>query len=113
DGCLDVVVGNFGQAGRLFRNECASGNHWLRVNLRGNASGTDGLGAKIEVTVGGKTQVRRIVSGTSFMGQNMMDAHFGVGEADEIDSVKVYWPSGEDEGRTGVGVDQKITFEEP
>ena len=98
---------------RLLRNECADGNHWLRVHLKGSASGTDGLGAKIEVTAGGKTQVRKIVSGASFMGQNMLDAHFGIGEADEIDSVTVYWPSGEMEQRTDVEVDQTVTFVEP
>lgn len=70
DGCLDVV-GNFGQGARLFRNECTEGNHWLRVHLQGTTSGTDGLGAKIEVTTDGKAQVRKVVSGASFMGQNM------------------------------------------
>ncbi len=61
----------------------------------------------------GKTQVRKIVSGASFMGQNMLDAHFGIGEADEIDSVTVYWPSGEVEQRTAVKANQTITFVEP
>ena len=113
DGCLDVVVGNFGQAARLFRNECAEGNHWLRVHLEGSASGTDGLGAKIEVTAGGKTQVRKVVSGASFMGQNMLDTHFGIGEADEIDSVTVHWPSGKVQVLTDVEVDGVLTVVEP
>ncbi len=113
DGCLDVVVGNFGQEARLFRNECAAGNHWLRVHLRGGASGTDGLGAKVEVTAGGKTQVRKVVGGGSFMGQNMLDAHFGLGEAEAADSVTVFWPSGEMEQRLNVDADRTITFVEP
>ena len=112
DGCLDVVVGNFGQAARLFRNECAGGNHWLRVHLQGTASGTDGLGARIEVKAGGKTQVRKVVSGASFMGQNMLDAHFGLGEAAVIDLVTVYWPSGNVYVRTDVEPDRTVTFVE-
>ena len=59
DGCLDVVVGNFGQQARLFKNMCREGNHWLRVHLQGNASGTDGLGAKIEVTAGERPRSAR------------------------------------------------------
>ena len=113
DGCLDVVVGNFGQQARLFRNECAEGNHWLRVHLQGGASGADGLGAKIEVTARGKTQVRKVISGTSFMGQNMLDAHFGIGEAEEIDSVTVHWPSGKVQRITDVEVDGVLTVVEP
>ncbi len=61
----------------------------------------------------GKTQVRKIVSGASFMGQNMLDAHFGIEEADEIDSVMVYSPSGEVEQRMGVGANHAIMFVEP
>ena len=113
DGCLDVVVGNFGQGARLFKNMCTEGNHWLRVHLQGNASGTDGLGAKIEVKAGGRTQVRKVVSGASFMGQNMLDAHFGIGEADEIVSVTVYWPSGQVQRLTDVEVDEVLTVVEP
>ncbi len=113
DGCLDVVVGNFGQAARLFRNECSEGKHWLRVHLQGGASGTDGLGAKVEVSAGGKTQVRKVVGGGSFMGQNMLDAHFGLGEADAADSVTVHWPSGKMEQRADVEADRVITFVEP
>ena len=59
DGCLDVVVGNFGQPARLFKNMCTEGNHWLRVHLQGNASGTDGLGAKIEVKAGERPRSAR------------------------------------------------------
>ena len=85
----------------------------MRVHLQGNASGTDGLGAKIEVKAGGKTQVRKVVSGASFMGQNMLDAHFGIGEADEIVSVTVYWPSGKVQWLLDVEVDEVLTVVEP
>ena len=54
-----------------------------------------------------------MVSGASFMGQNMLDSHFGIGEADVIESVTVYWPSGKVEERTGVEPDRIITFVEP
>ena len=108
-----MVVGNFGQQARLFKNMCTEGNHWLRVHLQGNASGTDGLGAKIEVKAGGKTQVRKVVSGASFMGQNMLDAQFGIGEADEIVSVTVYWPSGRVQRLTDVEVDEVLTVVKP
>ena len=113
DGCLDVVVNNFGQAARLFRNACAEGNHWLRVRLRGLSSGASGLGAKIEITAGGKTQVRKTMSGATFMGQNMLDAHFGIGSATAVDSMTVYWPSGQTQTLTNVRADQIVTIAEP
>ena len=113
DGCLDVVVNNFGQPARLFRNTCADGNHWLRVRLRGLSSGAGGLGAKIEITAAGKTQVRKTMSGSTFMGQNMLDAHFGIGNATAVDSMTVYWPSGQTQTLTNVRADQIVTITEP
>ena len=47
------------------------------------------------------------------MGQNILDAHFGVGEADEIDSVTVHWPSGKVQRVTDVEVDRVIAVVEP
>lgn len=113
DGCLDVVVNNFGQPAKLFGNACTSENHWLRVRLRGSSSGTDGLGAKIEVTAAGKTQVRKTMSGSTFMGQNMLDAHFGIGNTTTVDSMTIYWPSGKTQTLTNVPADQIVTITEP
>ena len=94
DGCLDVVVANYGQPARLFRNTCDADNAWLVIDPQGAASNRDGIGARITVTAGGMSQVRLISGGSSSMGQNMMAAHFGLGSASKVDSVAIRWPSG-------------------
>ena len=47
------------------------------------------------------------------MGQNMLDAHFGLGDANAVDSITVSWPSGEVQHLTGVPTDQVINIVEP
>ena len=81
--------------------------------MKGGASGAEGLGARIVASADGKTQTRYAINGASFMGQNMLDAHFGFGDAARIDSVTVYWPSGKDQRMTDVEPNQTLIVEEP
>ena len=113
DGCLDLYVANLGQPAKLFQNVCQSGNSWLTIKTVGTTSNRDGIGARITVVAGGKAQIREIASGASMMGQNMLEAHFGLGSVTLADSVTVRWPSGKVQTLTGVAVNQRLTITEP
>ena len=113
DGCLDLLVGNLGGQARLFRNTCSSGNTWLMVNLVGTMSNKDGIGARITLEAGNKTQIREVSGGRSFMGQHMRPAHFGLGSATRVDRLTIRWPSGTIQTLTEVQVGQRISVVEP
>ena len=113
DGCLDLFVANLGQTATLLRNACDFGNNWLGVRTVGNVSNRDGIGARITVVSGGSTQIRQVSSGSSQMGQNALDAHFGLGRADAVDFVVIKWPSGKVQTLANVEVNQKVTVTEP
>ncbi len=112
DGCLDILLANYGQAARLLRNRCDSGNHWLIVNVEGTAGNRDGVGARITVTTGDATQIREVSAGGSQMGQNMLGAHFGLGPAENVDSVTVRWPGGKTQTLFDVPANQRIDIVE-
>jgi hypothetical protein len=96
DGFPDLFVNN--GAGStvgtymLFRNN-GNSNNWLKVVLRGRQSNRGGIGAKIRLTAGGKTQYRQY-TGQHYMGQNHIPVHFGLGQATSVGSLKIKWPSG-------------------
>jgi hypothetical protein len=113
DGCLDLLVGNLGQRAKLFQNLCESGNSWLLVDPVGTVSNRDGIGARITLVTGGKTQIREVSSGRSNMGQNMLEVHFGLGGATLVDSVTIRWPSGTVQTLTDVAANQRLTVVEP
>ena len=94
DGCLDIMLANYGQSARLFRNVCDTGNSWLIVKLNGQDSNRDGIGARVNVNTERTSQIRLISAGSSSMGQNMISAHFGLGDTKEIKSLVIRWPSG-------------------
>ncbi len=113
DGCLDIFVVNLGQRATLLRNMCGTERAWLAVKPVGTSSNRDAIGARVTVDVGGALQIREIAAGSSQMGQNMLEAHFGLSTADTVDSVTVAWPSGKVTRLTDVAANQRITVQEP
>jgi hypothetical protein len=93
DGDLDLLVTNNGQAADLLRND-GPGGHALVVRLIGTQSNPDGIGARLRLTAAGRTQVREVKAGSSYMGQNDVRQHFGLGEGTRADRLEVRWPSG-------------------
>lgn len=91
---------------QLFRNTTANGNHWLELQLRGVRSNRDGVGARVIVTAGGKSQLREQSGGVHRLSQNFQRLHFGLAGNSTATSVTVYWPSGTVQTLNGVAADQ-------
>ncbi len=88
DGFLDVQNGN-----NIYLND-GNENNWIKMNLEGVQSNRNGIGARIEIYGDWGRQIRDVQSGTGFRYCSTLNPHFGLGLADEIDSVVVRWPSG-------------------
>ena len=112
DGFLDLLVANMDQKPVLLRNS-GNGGHWLQVQLVGTRSNRDGIGARLELEAGDRKQIREIQSGTSFLGQNSLVAHFGLADSSRVDQLLIKWPSGVSQRLTNLPINQKITVTEP
>lgn len=96
----------------LFRNDSTIGNY-LQVKLRGSFSESSGIGSRLIAFYDRKAHLREIDGGcTSYLSQNSTIAHFGLGNLETIDSLIVYWPSGEKSILTEVKANQKIEITE-
>src|SRR5262245_14871699 len=94
DGDLDIVIGNNGQTADLLRNEGGNRNNSLLIRAIGTKSNRDGIGARLKLTVGGRTLTRHIKAGSSYQGQNDLRVHFGMEKAAQADRLEILWPSG-------------------
>jgi len=112
DGDLDLLVTNNGQDAELLRNDGGSRANALLVRLRGAGRNTEAIGARVRVTAGSRTQIRDIKAGSSYLSQNDLRAHFGLGAAAAADRIEVMWPSGRTESVAGVAANQIVTIEE-
>jgi hypothetical protein len=94
DGRIDVVVENIDGLPMILRNEDASLNHWITIQLLGTRSNRLALGAKVRVVAGALSQVDEVRSGGSYLSQNDLRLHFGLGSANKVDRLEIRWPSG-------------------
>jgi hypothetical protein len=94
DGRMDVVVENLEGAPIILRNRGVEGRHWVSFELAGTKSNRLAIGARVKIVAGSVTQTEEIHSGGSYLSQNDLRVHFGLGTATKIDSLEVRWPSG-------------------
>ena len=106
DGNMDIVIGDIDGAPMILRNHGVPGLHWVSFELSGTKSNRLAIGARIKLIAGGMTQTDEIHSGGSYLSQNDLRVHFGLGAAAKIDRVEVYWPSGKTDTLTNLSADQ-------
>jgi hypothetical protein len=92
DGSLDLVTSGPGDRPRIYMNTCRS-RSWIEVQLVGTAGNSEGFGSRVEVSAGGIIRVRELYN-LRAQGQSAARLHFGLGEAEQIDSITVHWPDG-------------------
>ena len=94
DGQLSVVINNVYAKPSLLVNTVHSGNHWIAFKTVGTRSNRDGIGAQITLKIGKRVLVDEVRSGSSYISQNDLRVHFGLGASDKVEAVQVRWPSG-------------------
>ena len=94
DGCLDIVVLNVGEPPSLLLNHCQNGNHRVLFKLVGTQSNRLGIGARVTVNSGKLVQFSEVRSGGSYLSQNDLRLHFGLGAEAKMSVVAIAWPSG-------------------
>lgn len=94
DGNMDVVIEDLDGSPMLLRNHGVPGRHWVSFELEGTKSNRLALNARIAIAAGGMTQTDEVHSGGSYISQNDLRIHFGLGAATKIDKVTIHWPSG-------------------
>jgi hypothetical protein len=112
DGALDIALTTNAGPAKIFANRGPHGN-WLRVHLEGRTSNRDGLGAQVEATAGGVTQIWQVHSGGSYLSQSEIDPTFGLGAARSVSKLVVRWPSGATQTLTAIPAGQRLTVVEP
>jgi len=112
DGDMDVVINPVNSAPALLRVDGQTGNNWIAVRLRGIRSNRSGLGARVRITVDGRSQFDDARSGGSYYSQNDPRLHFGLGQATRVATLEVNWPSGAVDRLSDLPVNQVIQIRE-
>jgi len=113
DGKIDVVINGLDGAPHLLKNVNSDIHHWVEFKLVGGPkSPRDAVGATIYLTAGGMRQREDVISGASYLSNNDMRSHFGLGDNTIVDQVEIHWPSGAVEKVHLTATDRIFTVEE-
>jgi hypothetical protein len=112
DGDLDLLAVNAGQTADLLRNDGGNSRNSLLVRLVGTRANLDGIGAELTLTVNGRKLVRHVKAGSSYLAQNDLRVHFGLGANAGAESLEVRWPGGAMENIDGVAGNRILTVTE-
>lgn len=97
DGDLDVLVSNCAGPPRLYRNDFPNKGRWLMVRAVDPSLRRDAYGARLTVRAGGRQLSREINPSSSYLSSHDVRAHFGLGQAEQFESIEVVWPGGDSE----------------
>jgi len=119
DGFLDLFVARGADVAaatnRLYRNN-GNSKGWIKLKLVGTVSNRVAIGAKVRIkaVIHGQSvwQLREVNTGDGYCA-NQLDPHFGLGDATNIDLVRIEWPSGIVQELHDVTPRQFLTITEP
>ncbi len=112
NGTVDVAINNVHDTPDLFLTSAPAANHWLLLRLVGTRSNRSAIGARVTVRAGSVVQIQEVSGGGSYISQNDLRVHFGLGATSRVDRLDVRWPNGLEEMWQGVAANQVLTLTE-
>ncbi len=101
DGDIDVVINTVNDYPQLLRCDSRLHNNWIKIRTIGTKSNRSGIGARLKCVThpAGESkphqQIDEVRSGGSYISQNDLRVHFGIGNAEKVELLEIHWPSGQ------------------
>ena len=106
DGRLEAVIENLVGQPVILRPEDGPPNHWISFQLEGVKCNRLALNARVRATAGDLVQLGEVISGGSYLSQNDLRIHFGLGKHERVEKAEVLWPDGKTETLTTLSADR-------
>ena len=114
DGDLDLVVNNINEVASVYQNHARekTGNHYLKIRLKGKAYNRMGLGAEVSLSIGDKKLYQTLMTSRGFQSSVEPILNFGLGKDSLVDQIHILWPDGEVQKLGPVKVDTLLIIEQ-
>ena len=112
DGLIDAVVFNQNGPPSIFLNDTKPSGHRVLFKLEGTTSNRAAIGARVTLYAGGVARIAEVRAGGSYISQNDLRLHFGLGSETRITIVEITWPNGKREELKDLAADAIYTIVE-
>jgi enediyne biosynthesis protein E4 len=110
DGAVEILINNQNEPPSLLKQARRPPGNWIIVKLTGTRSNRSAIGSSVKLTAGGRIQTEEVRNGGSYLSQNDLRLHFGVGSATQVTSLEIQWPSGFRQAQTNLAVNRVVTI---
>ena len=94
DGRDDVLISHMDAPAALLTNTSPRSGHHVALRLRATTTARDAIATRVTLQVGSRTLQRQLTAGDGYMASNQRQLIFGLGRAEAVGPLVVYWPSG-------------------
>ncbi|MDI1240842.1 MAG: CRTAC1 family protein [bacterium] len=111
DGLIDAVVTSVGDLPTVLLNTTRNRNLSLTVCLKQPEKNRDSIGARLTLkTSSSRVLMREVEAGSSYLSQNDLRLHFGLGSKETVDQAEVRWSDGSKESVSGLVAGKIVTI---
>ena len=119
DGNMDVAVNCMNAVPQLLRCDSTLHRNWIKIKLVGVKANRTGIGSRVVVVTKSAdpaqkplVQVEELRSGGSYYSQNDLRLHFGLDQAQKVESVEIRWLSGQVDELKNLAVNRLYVIQE-
>ena len=112
DGHVELVIENLDGEPMVLRPQGGPHNHWIGFELEGVKTNRLALNARLKATAGQMVQEGEVLSGGSYLSQNDLRVHFGLGSHATLDKLEITWPGGKTETLRNLAADRLYAVKE-
>lgn len=112
DGAADLIVTQAGGPPVVLHNVGGNKNHSIRIDLAGLADNKTAIGTKVEVFADGLWQKFEVAGASGYLGQGSNEVVAGLGQEDQVDVVRLLWPTGVPQDEINLAANKTIALKE-
>ncbi len=106
DGDLEIVLNNLDDHAVIFENFSSDYANFISLRFKGPDKNKSGLGVKVTLTSNGFDQFEEMTLTRGFQSSVAPELHFGIGQAEKADKIKIVWPDGKSQTLLDVAKNQ-------
>ncbi len=112
DGDLDLVINNIDDPAGLYENKIKldKENNFIKFIFEGEAPNLGGIGSQVEIFYQNKLQKQFFTPYRGYLSTVEHALHFGLGNVNKLDSIKVTWPNGKEQLLKEITSNQEIAL---